>query len=297
MTDSWHISLAGPARRDLALKLEHDVLARLVGHDWVPYADLLALAPEGRDIVIPDLEDMPLAYGSDFARGSAWDGGPAGKPDGAMLGDLLDFLRRDLRTEEGYPQGRGRCVRLYDPEGPVGLAEIAERLGAKPKTAETWRYRGLLPDPEPGTVGGRSWWKWGRIRSWAIETGRAPYARGTVWIQAIPVPEHPERMPEPLPEGSVWAEVANLDSFREDAVRAWAREQAGPGRVLFVSLTNRTEYGQPPHLSVTVASSLEITVTGTELAQLRSASRRGWQGHQAPGTLGECNPALPSATP
>jgi predicted DNA-binding transcriptional regulator AlpA len=54
---------------------------------------------------------------------------------------------------------------------PVGLAEIAERLGVKRATADIWRNRGLLPEPR-WTVGGRPAWNWPDIAKWAESTGR-----------------------------------------------------------------------------------------------------------------------------
>ena len=56
---------------------------------------------------------------------------------------------------------------------PVGLVEIAERLGIIRQTADTWRQRGLLPPPR-WTVGGRPAWTWADIEEWARETGRLP---------------------------------------------------------------------------------------------------------------------------
>lgn len=55
---------------------------------------------------------------------------------------------------------------------PVGRKEIADRLGVKETTVQQWRSRGVLPDPEPSTVGGRPWWRWADVERWAIETGR-----------------------------------------------------------------------------------------------------------------------------
>lgn len=54
---------------------------------------------------------------------------------------------------------------------PVGIIEIAERLGVKRQTVDTWRLRGLLPEPR-WTVGGRPCWDWTDIEAWAKETGR-----------------------------------------------------------------------------------------------------------------------------
>lgn len=54
---------------------------------------------------------------------------------------------------------------------PVGLLEIAERLGVKRQTARMWRQRGVLPAPR-WLVSGLPAWDWPDIARWARETGR-----------------------------------------------------------------------------------------------------------------------------
>lgn len=54
---------------------------------------------------------------------------------------------------------------------PVGLAEIAERLGVARSTVDQWRTRGVLPEPS-WTVGGRPAWEWDTVEQWARDTGR-----------------------------------------------------------------------------------------------------------------------------
>lgn len=54
---------------------------------------------------------------------------------------------------------------------PVGIVEIAERLGVKRTTVDVWLYRGLLPEPK-WTVGGRPAWDWRDIERWARDTNR-----------------------------------------------------------------------------------------------------------------------------
>ena len=49
---------------------------------------------------------------------------------------------------------------------PVGLKEIAERLGVRRGTVDIWHHRGLLPAPK-WTVGGRPAWSWRTIEKWA----------------------------------------------------------------------------------------------------------------------------------
>lgn len=60
---------------------------------------------------------------------------------------------------------------MSDTAEPVGLAEIAERLGVQRATVDAWRTRGVLPEPR-WTVGGRPAWEWATIEAWATETGR-----------------------------------------------------------------------------------------------------------------------------
>jgi len=74
----------------------------------------------------------------------------------------------------------GQTVDLWVPvdrrggpvdDTPVGLVEIAERLGVERQTVDAWRHRRLLPDPA-WTVGGRPAWAWSTIEAWARYTGR-----------------------------------------------------------------------------------------------------------------------------
>jgi hypothetical protein len=49
---------------------------------------------------------------------------------------------------------------------PVGLREIAARLGVPEQTPKTWRFRKVLPEPT-GTLSGVPWWDWPVIEAWA----------------------------------------------------------------------------------------------------------------------------------
>jgi predicted DNA-binding transcriptional regulator AlpA len=69
---------------------------------------------------------------------------------------------------------------------PVGLIEIAERLGVKRATVDMWKLRGLLP-PAKWTVGGRPAWDWADIMAWAKETGRLTDSAGSTWPDTHPV--------------------------------------------------------------------------------------------------------------
>lgn len=64
---------------------------------------------------------------------------------------------------------------------PVGVIEIAKRLGVKDRSVHMWRYRtergemgvGLgLPVPDHRSVNGHGAWEWRTILAWAGRTGR-----------------------------------------------------------------------------------------------------------------------------
>jgi DNA-binding transcriptional MerR regulator len=54
---------------------------------------------------------------------------------------------------------------------PVGVLEIAERLGVKRQTVAMWKLRGLLPEPK-GVASGQPLYDWPDIEAWAKQTGR-----------------------------------------------------------------------------------------------------------------------------
>lgn len=56
---------------------------------------------------------------------------------------------------------------------PVGLADIADRLGVARQTAKQWNARKLLPPPK-WMVSGSPAWNWADIEKWARKTGRMP---------------------------------------------------------------------------------------------------------------------------
>lgn len=56
---------------------------------------------------------------------------------------------------------------------PVGIAEIAERLGVTRSAVESWRTRDTDPPfPEPRwRVGGRPAWEWETVAEWGRSYG------------------------------------------------------------------------------------------------------------------------------
>jgi predicted DNA-binding transcriptional regulator AlpA len=57
---------------------------------------------------------------------------------------------------------------------PVGIVEIAQRLGVQRGTVDMWRFRSLhFPEPR-WQVGGRPAWDWSDVEAWAKASGRHP---------------------------------------------------------------------------------------------------------------------------
>lgn len=54
---------------------------------------------------------------------------------------------------------------------PVGIKEIADRLGVKRRTVDQWLQRNLMPEPR-WTIGGRPAWDWADVELWAMSTNR-----------------------------------------------------------------------------------------------------------------------------
>lgn len=69
------------------------------------------------------------------------------------------------------PLATVKTFSTLSPVEPVGLQEIAERLGVKRATADMWKLRGLLPEPK-WVVGGRPAWEWDDVADWARSSGR-----------------------------------------------------------------------------------------------------------------------------
>lgn len=67
-----------------------------------------------------------------------------------------------------------------EPWWPVGIDEIAVRLGVTRHTVTMWRQRSKtwkqVPRfPEPtGRLSGRDWWWWKVVEDWAEQAGRLP---------------------------------------------------------------------------------------------------------------------------
>jgi hypothetical protein len=67
-----------------------------------------------------------------------------------------------------------------EPWWPVGVDEIAVRLGVARHTVTMWRQRSktwvnVPPFPEPeGQISGRDWWWWKVVEDWATVAGRLP---------------------------------------------------------------------------------------------------------------------------
>jgi hypothetical protein len=209
-----------------ARKLQADVLAYMTARpgQWLSHADLLHLAPQARITVYTEIDETPFGY--DNAAGPAYDAGPSGKPDGAMLHDVLTRLRNELLIEDDgqYP----RQWRVLDLGEFVGLGVIAARLKVQRNTVDQWRIRRVLPEPDPAHADGRRpRWPWAVIREFAIKTGRReaaarpdPLTTFTAMIWAL---TSNLTVDGPLPEGgngTVWTGGYAGDAHGPDLARA-----------------------------------------------------------------------------
>lgn len=81
---------------------------------------------------------------------------------------------------------------------PVGLDEIARRIGVNKGTLTAMRGRGQLPK-ERGTLSARApWWYWGDLVPWAVERGYLTVEAAKQWDQA-PWPDPSEPWPKDDP--------------------------------------------------------------------------------------------------
>lgn len=83
---------------------------------------------------------------------------------------------------------------------PVGVPELAERLGVKHTTPHTWMTRGVMPEAD-WIVSGNKAWRWGTILRWAGERGRIlnPVTMKE-YEEVYGEPPRPPRRGGPLPE-------------------------------------------------------------------------------------------------
>jgi len=57
-------------------------------------------------------------------------------------------------------------------DDPVGVIEIAERLGVQDRSVHMMRRRGVIPAPHYDQINGSRAWEWRTVLWWAGETGR-----------------------------------------------------------------------------------------------------------------------------
>ncbi|HTI26203.1 MAG TPA: helix-turn-helix domain-containing protein [Kutzneria sp.] len=95
---------------------------------------------------------------------------------------------------------------------PVGVTEIAERLGVAPDTIQKWRARHEgFPAARWPQVGGRPAWHWPDIQAWLRGTGRPSEP---VWVELM-------EGESPYAAGVDYGDVAPLPSVEGDAA-LWA---------------------------------------------------------------------------
>lgn len=81
---------------------------------------------------------------------------------------MVDSIRRMLSHVAVGATMRDMRKRNADP---VGVLEIAQRLGVRDRTVHMWLYRQIVPEPDYESVNGCRAWEWSTVLEWAGETG------------------------------------------------------------------------------------------------------------------------------
>lgn len=63
------------------------------------------------------------------------------------------------------------CMAARGKADPVGVLEIASRLGVKDRTVHQWQFRQIMPPPDYASINGGKAWEWKTILKWAGVTG------------------------------------------------------------------------------------------------------------------------------
>jgi predicted DNA-binding transcriptional regulator AlpA len=181
-------------------------------------------------------------------------------PDGARLAPVT-------MTGQLAPGAADTLDELYGEDvqkllEPVGITEIAQRLGVSRSAVDKWRFRPgkrAEPFPEPcGTVGGAPAWYWGHVQLWHARRNPRQTVRQGVATMPPPAPYDELSVAErerlaaegaPVPQGGVV--VAGPDR----------REPDGPE--LYVPLTETGPEWQP---QPTPDVGLHMTERGVEAA-------------------------------
>lgn len=93
-------------------------------------------------------------------------------PDPHALADYLLAGYDIARTESGAAFA---LVPVLHPDeaDPVGMQQIADRLGVKQNTVDRWRRRSTgFPEPRWPRVCNGPAWHWPDVRAWAVASGR-----------------------------------------------------------------------------------------------------------------------------
>lgn len=169
---------------------EQTAIDALAGHDQVSPAwdrHNPDIDPTGGwVIVLPDGSHMTphnaLAYRTEAAAGH-WAQSVGGRPmwtsHGRSAGGQLIPLTADY----------WKRVDQRDDPIPVGVVEIAQRLGVRRQTVDNWRQRPESEFPSAElTIGGRPAWRWSTVRTWAEVTRRLPGTQLERLRERVPPP-------------------------------------------------------------------------------------------------------------
>lgn len=161
---------AGRVRKRLSLLTLEDSIAHLVSRKMLPlsFAYCLTSLDSNRQVLaIRAYQSTPMTLDQFRALTSRLYGEQQqeGFFDPASFMQVEDYVSDACEAVE-----HSTTIDEMDAD-PVGVKDIAERLGVKQQTVSMWRYRGILPEPR-WTVSDAPVWQWSEIKKWARKTGR-----------------------------------------------------------------------------------------------------------------------------
>lgn len=128
---------------------------------------MVDLDPNRQQLALQAFQDAPMSVATFGALCSRLQAEQDADPlfDPAAFWSVEEYVTDALKTVE-----TSSTLDEVDAD-PVGVSDIAERLGVKTQTVAQWKLRGLLPEPR-WTVSKIPAWQWPDIEKWARETGR-----------------------------------------------------------------------------------------------------------------------------
>ena len=148
-------------RKRLSLLALAPEIAHMVSRKQLPLAYAYCLSPLDSNRQLLALRAYPVSLETFRALANRL---LMEQEQGAMF-DPDSFLQVEEYVAEAVQTVEETTTLIVMTVDPVGLKEIAERLGVKPQTAWVWRHRDILPQPR-WIISGQPAWNWPDIEKW-----------------------------------------------------------------------------------------------------------------------------------